>query len=43
MPRILPQRQSRVMFLFKLLARLPLPLLHGIGIVLGWLMYPLPF
>jgi len=30
------------MFLFKLLARLPLPLLHGIGIVLGWLIYWAP-
>jgi KDO2-lipid IV(A) lauroyltransferase len=28
-----------VIFLLKLLARLPLPLLHGIGIVLGWLIY----
>jgi KDO2-lipid IV(A) lauroyltransferase len=31
-----------MMFLFKLLARLPLPLLHGIGIVLGWLVYWAP-
>jgi KDO2-lipid IV(A) lauroyltransferase len=31
-----------VIFLFKLLARLPLPLLHGIGIVLGWLIYWAP-
>ncbi|MBW8328483.1 MAG: lipid A biosynthesis lauroyl acyltransferase, partial [Thiobacillus sp.] len=31
-----------MMFLFKLLARLPLPLLHGIGIVLGWLIYWAP-
>ncbi len=30
------------MFLLKLLARLPLPLLHGIGIVLGWLIYWAP-
>lgn len=28
-----------VMFLLKLLARLPLPVLHGLGIVLGWLIY----
>lgn len=28
-----------MMFLLKLLARLPLPLLHGAGIVLGWLLY----
>jgi KDO2-lipid IV(A) lauroyltransferase len=27
------------MFLLKLLARLPLPVLHGLGIVLGWLIY----
>ena len=31
-----------MMFLFKLLARLPLPLLHGLGIVLGWLVYWAP-
>jgi len=31
-----------VIFLFKLLARLPLPLLHGIGIVLGWLIFWAP-
>ena len=42
MPRHLPQRQSRVIFLFKLLARLPLPVLHGLGIVLGWLIYWAP-
>ena len=30
------------MFLLKLLARLPLPLLHGIGIALGWLIYWAP-
>jgi KDO2-lipid IV(A) lauroyltransferase len=30
------------MFLFKLLARLPLPVLHGVGIVLGWLIYWAP-
>ncbi len=28
-----------MMFLLKLVARLPLPLLHGAGIVLGWLLY----
>jgi len=28
-----------MMFLLKLLARLPLPVLHGLGIVLGWLIY----
>jgi KDO2-lipid IV(A) lauroyltransferase len=28
-----------VIFLLKLLARLPLPVLHGIGIALGWLIY----
>ncbi len=28
--------------LFKLLARLPLPVLHGLGIPLGWLIYWLP-
>lgn len=31
-----------MMFLFKLLARLPLPLLHGLGIALGWLVYWAP-
>lgn len=31
-----------MIFLFKLLARLPLPLLHGIGIALGWLIYWAP-
>jgi len=32
----------RVMILLKLLARLPLPVLHGLGIVLGWLIYWAP-
>ena len=31
-----------MMFLLKLLARLPLPMLHGLGIVLGWLVYWAP-
>ena len=31
-----------MMFFFKLLARLPLPLLHGAGIALGWLIYWAP-
>jgi KDO2-lipid IV(A) lauroyltransferase len=31
-----------VIVLFKLLARLPLPVLHGLGIPLGWLIYWLP-
>lgn len=31
-----------MMFLFRLLARLPLPLLHALGIVLGWLIYWAP-
>jgi len=31
-----------MIFLLKLLARLPLPVLHGIGIVLGWLVYWAP-
>ncbi len=31
-----------MMFLFRLLASLPLPLLHGLGIVLGWLIYWAP-
>jgi KDO2-lipid IV(A) lauroyltransferase len=31
-----------MMFLLKLLARLPLPVLHGLGIVLGWLIYWAP-
>lgn len=31
-----------MMFLFRLLARLPLPLLHGLGVVLGWLIYWAP-
>jgi Kdo2-lipid IVA lauroyltransferase/acyltransferase len=31
-----------MMFLLKLLARLPLPLLHGIGIMLGWVIYWAP-
>jgi KDO2-lipid IV(A) lauroyltransferase len=30
------------MFLLKLLARLPLPVLHGFGIALGWLIYWAP-
>jgi KDO2-lipid IV(A) lauroyltransferase len=30
------------MFLLKLLARLPLPLLHGLGLALGWLLYWTP-
>ncbi len=30
------------MILLKLLARLPLPVLHGLGIVLGWLIYWAP-
>jgi KDO2-lipid IV(A) lauroyltransferase len=30
------------MFLLKLLARLPLPVLHGLGIALGWLIYWAP-
>jgi KDO2-lipid IV(A) lauroyltransferase len=30
------------MFLLKLLARLPLPVLHGLGIALGWLIYLAP-
>ncbi|MBS1185189.1 MAG: lipid biosynthesis lauroyl acyltransferase [Proteobacteria bacterium] len=28
-----------MIFLLKLLARLPLPVLHGLGIILGWLIY----
>jgi Kdo2-lipid IVA lauroyltransferase/acyltransferase len=31
-----------MMLLLKLLARLPLPLLHGLGVVLGWLIYWAP-
>ena len=31
-----------LMLLLKLLARLPLPVLHGLGIVLGWLIYWAP-
>ncbi len=31
-----------MMFLLKLLARMPLPLLHGLGIALGWLIYWAP-
>lgn len=31
-----------MIFLFKLLARLPLPVLHGLGIALGWLIYWAP-
>lgn len=31
-----------MMFVFRLLARLPLPVLHGLGIVLGWLIYWAP-
>lgn len=31
-----------MMFLFRLLARLPLPLLHGLGVVLGWLIFWAP-
>ena len=31
-----------MIFLFKLLARLPLPLLHGLGVALGWLVYWAP-
>ncbi|MGB9128710.1 MAG: lysophospholipid acyltransferase family protein [Thiobacillus sp.] len=33
---------ARVMMPLKLLARLPLPVLHGLGIVLGWLIYWAP-
>jgi KDO2-lipid IV(A) lauroyltransferase len=40
-PPVRPVRQS-MMFLLKLLARLPLPLLHGLGIALGWLIYWAP-
>jgi Kdo2-lipid IVA lauroyltransferase/acyltransferase len=36
------ESHGRVMFLLKLLARLPLPVLHGIGIPLGWLIYWAP-
>ncbi len=32
----------RMMFLFKLMARLPLPVLHGLGVLLGWLIYLAP-
>ncbi|MES2368412.1 lysophospholipid acyltransferase family protein [Thiobacillus thioparus] len=32
----------RMMFLFKLLARLPLPLLHALGIAVGWFIYWAP-
>ncbi|MDO9221484.1 MAG: hypothetical protein Q7T90_10695 [Thiobacillus sp.] len=31
-----------MLMLFKLLARLPLPVLHGLGIALGWLIYWAP-
>ena len=31
-----------MIFLLKLLARLPLPMLHGLGIALGWLIYWAP-
>jgi Kdo2-lipid IVA lauroyltransferase/acyltransferase len=31
-----------MMLLLKLLARLPLPVLHGLGVVLGWLIYWAP-
>ncbi|MCA1977952.1 MAG: lysophospholipid acyltransferase family protein [Thiobacillus sp.] len=31
-----------MIFLFKLLAHLPLPVLHGFGVVLGWLIYLAP-
>src|SRR5512143_2261225 len=41
-PRLVPQRQFRVIFLFKLLAHVPLPVLHGLGIALGWLIYWAP-
>ena len=33
---------AAVLLLFKLLARLPLPLLHALGIALGWLIYWTP-
>jgi len=33
---------ARMMILLKLLARLPLPVLHGLGFVLGWLIYWAP-
>jgi KDO2-lipid IV(A) lauroyltransferase len=42
LPRCLRGRQSSVMILLKLLARLPLPLLHGAGVVLGWVLYWAP-
>jgi len=41
-PCRIPDRQSRVMLLLKLLARLPLPVLHGLGVALGWLIYWAP-
>jgi len=41
-PRLEGKRQSRVMLLLKLVARLPLPVLHGLGILLGWLAYWAP-
>jgi KDO2-lipid IV(A) lauroyltransferase len=41
-PRLLPARQSRVTFFLKLIARLPLPILHGLGILLGWMVYLAP-
>jgi KDO2-lipid IV(A) lauroyltransferase len=31
-----------MMLLLKLLARLPLPMLHGLGVILGWLIYWAP-
>jgi len=40
-PPVCPVRQS-MMFLLKLLARLPLPVLHGLGVGLGWLIYWAP-
>lgn len=42
MPSYPPERQSCVIFLFKLFARLPLPVVHGLGIALGWLIYWAP-
>jgi KDO2-lipid IV(A) lauroyltransferase len=41
-PRLLLERQSRVTLFLKLIARLPLPVLHGLGILLGWVVYLAP-
>jgi KDO2-lipid IV(A) lauroyltransferase len=41
-PRLPLDRQSRVTLFLRLVACLPLPILHGLGILLGWVVYLAP-